>query len=219
MMPIKTMFGKSVLVATAAFAQATIDTNAGPWAAVVAGQVGDRLVAVGIITGGNASTTFTMTDSLGGTWTQIYTGSNTLPNRSFVLLVRDAHLTVAGNVTVTYTRSGSTGGGICLWRITGCRDGLYTTNGQTKTDPANGVPSYTSTAAAVQRSVMVGMVLHDGGAIAQPANWVADVQSGYASPTTTYTFAHCDAPNSTQTNNWGASTTNWCGFQLEFKPN
>jgi hypothetical protein len=207
--------------ATVAFGGQQFNTTTGPWATSLTGAVGDRLVALCCLTDGNAATSYTITDSAGGTWTLLYSASNTLPNRSLLIATRDQVLAAAGSITVTYTRSGGTGGGIFLFNVTGAPNGGYNVNGIARTDPANAVPSMTSTlpAQASGNSIMVGIVISSAGAVGVPAGWTQDFQGSYSTPTLLATVGHCPAGSATQTTNWGStSATNWCGAQLEIQP-
>jgi hypothetical protein len=181
-----------------------------------------ELLVCGVVGTGTVAATPTLSDSLGGTWTLVGSGTWSSAANSMYLFVRDALIGTGASMTVTFdcTADPSTGVTIEVAGVSGMsRAGAsaalqaVASSGALNTTPA------TTFGAAAQTGnptlVFLGNKTSPAGVTA-PTGWTQQDNSGIASnPTTGCEYVSRDSGFTGTTITWGSTSTIWGAVAVE----
>jgi hypothetical protein len=213
----------------------TWNTTAGNKTVVATPAVGDLIVVIAG-TSGLAGGTTSVTDNQtpAGAYTQVdvdYTGFST--TGVLTAWVRTALITAAASTTWTAAQAASTGGGLCVLRISGMSIvglGAVRGCGGQSSGGAGTTPApvllrrvgtvFSGTQAALTANVMVSAVCNGATAASMTVRsspaYVEDFDNGYNTPGTGLCVSHINSGETASTITWGStSATTFASIALE----
>jgi len=213
----------------------TWNTTAGNKTVVATPAVGDLIVVIAG-TSGLAGGTTSVTDNQtpAGAYTQVdvdYTGFST--TGVLTAWVRTALITAAASTTWTAAQAASTGGGLCVLRISGMSIvglGAVRGCGGQSSGGAGTTPApvllrrvgtvFSGTQAALTANVMVSAVCNGATAasmtVRSSPTYVEDFDNGYNTPGTGLCVSHINSGETASTITWGStSATTFASIALE----
>jgi hypothetical protein len=209
-------------MAAVTLAGTTWDTNAGNKTVVATPAVGDLIIVIAPATG-VATSVVTDNQTPAGVYNKInanFTGFSTAGDLS--AWVRTAYITAASSTTWTVTQTSSTGGGLCVLRISGMSTAgigaIRGCGGQTAgtlgTTPApvllrRSANVYSGTQAALTTNVIIGAVCNGtNGAttVTPPASYTEHFDNGYNVPATGFEVCSINSGITASTITFGSTT-------------
>lgn len=200
-----------------------VTTNAASYTSVsFTPAANDLLFLVMVLTGSTASD-WTVTDSLGGTWTKIRRQLKAASTDILELWVRD-QLTPASAMTVTVSHPSGNATGLAseIVRVSGMtRTGAAAirSHGGEDNQAAGGTPAPVLSQAALAANPTFGVVgnASNPAGLTAPAGWTEAVDVGYATPTTGFETVARNAGFTGTTVTWGStSATAFASLIFEF---
>ena len=198
---------------------ATWSTAAGDKTVTATPTLNDLIVVVSA--GSGLDSVPVVTDNQSGTYTTVEQGSGTFANTNGICIaIRNALVASAVSTIYTSGQTGSSGGGLAVYRVSGMtRTGASANRGSGGTDAGTGItPTATLDQAALTGNALVGGLMNNTSpaGLTPPAGFTEDADLGYATPTSGFEVVNRDSGETGSVITWGSnSATNWWTAMVE----